>query len=691
MITHVIARDYIINDFKKSLDDLRSGKGSIIVLSGESGFGKTHLMNHFQMICDDKDKTINKIYSESQAPIGKFNIGNIRPLFPFSKVLESLINNNHLSAKSKFAKNLGMTVLASLPIVGDVFYAVKEITKDLDAYKKDVTNTATKDFSKLKNDIETMIYKIIEKSPLVILMDDLQWSDSESSELLNLFAQSIHEKPLMFVLGIREQEAEDQLLPIKSFIAKNKGINPNVKFYELDRFTPTDINLLCRKILPNYTHNDEFEEWINNHSYGVPGIVDEYLKYFAQYPPFNPNGDLITDLQNSDFLPSTLQGLFGQNLEKLSDEDRHILSICSSEGREFTVTVAARLLNSDVLATIKKLKSIQSKTGIIKSIGAQNRYGIKTTVYRFAQAFYQSYFENLLEYEEYIALHGEITTFLKERYENTKLEDVRKSIVPYLAAHSMESGDEETAKNMMFESAKIAKEFGANEMIQNAYDSYKLLSGETDENSSSETINQEREFLETLITTMNSNQNSSPSNLTNSDVSNAEDVMNFESVRLAIVNNYHLENYEVAAQKAENYLNNQVDLPTVEEVQLLSLAAKSRIELKEYTKAEDHLNLALSKLNEKSEPQAEHFVLNVLALLHYELGNMHKADDYMKQAAEKSFKLPPELRLVTISNISHIMKHSQPAKAQKFYDAAIKMSKSLDYKRILRDLENNPI
>lgn len=659
-----------------------------MVLSGETGIGKSYLIKHFEEICDDKNNTIPKISIESQAPIGKFNVSNIRPLYPFSQIIEMLLSNKHLSAKAKLTKNLVMTVLASIPVIDSVFYAVKEISKDLEEYKKEQTGSSNTNWSETSKNYYKVICKYTEKTPLVIFIDDMQWTDSQSVELLNLFASTISSLPLMFVVGLRKLEIESQALPMLSFYNKNYGQNENVTFCELDIFSKNDISLLAQKTVANYSKNNDFEDWIEEHSYGVPGVVDEYLKYFKENPPFAADGKLNINLSGNEFIPASVQSLFSDHLSKLSEDDRNILSICSTEGREFTASVVAELLNTNVLEAIKKLKAIQNRTGIIKSIGAQKRYGVKTTIYKFNQAYYQSYFENLLEYEEYTSLHGEIAVYLKEKYNNSKLDDVKNSIVPFLAAHSIESEDDGTAKEMLVQSAKIAKEFGNNEMIMQAYESYrKYAENDIDEVPTQKDIDN-KEFLENLKNSISDLPIQSQHHSNGEQyVSNPEDMINFESVRLAIVNNYHLNNYDIAAQKALDYIENNQDLPTIESSQLYSMAAKAFIELQELDKAEKIIFKALELLNVKSEPQAEHFVLNTAAILYHDLGNMSKAFEYLEQAAQKAVNLPPELRLLTVSNISFILKNTQPAKSKRYYDAAVKLCESLDYKRFLRNLE----
>ena len=139
--------------FRTRIEELKQGKGSVISVKGESGFGKTHLAKTLSEESARRGAQVKAVMTEAQAPIGKFNLGNIQPLLPFTRALEKIIHDETASPEKKFMRNLGLTVLASIPLVDVVFYAVKEIGKDWREFKKDKSSekmrkvsTATADY-----------------------------------------------------------------------------------------------------------------------------------------------------------------------------------------------------------------------------------------------------------------------------------------------------------------------------------------------------------------------------------------------------------------------------------------------------------------------------------------------------------------------------------------------------------------
>lgn len=470
----------LVDEILRSMKDSKEGKGKVFAVRGEAGFGKSNLIQGITKKINEADPKFITAITETQKPIGKFNVSNMQPLYPFSKLVEQLMERKHLSPEKRLARNVGMTALASIPFLGDVFYAAKELGRDWREYKREKSSAEEKGISSATADYFDTLLSFADKEPLFLCIDDMHWSDAQSIELLNLLAEKIANLPITILFTYKESEIERQGLPLYSFTKKHSKETKSIKLIELKSFTKSELSELCTFKISNYKPNSEFENWIYEKSYGVPGVANEYVNYFSQYSPFDLEGNLVTNFEDNEFLPATVQALFSQHLDNINEEERNILSICAIEGREFTASIASQLLNTDVLSTIKKLRALQNKTGLIRSLGAKNRYGQKTTVYQFTQAYYQSFFEASLEYEEYTALHGQIASVLKEKYDDAANDNIKEEIAPYLAAHSSESGDEELTEDMLLYAAENAKKYGSSELIKEYFEQFKAINQDED-------------------------------------------------------------------------------------------------------------------------------------------------------------------------------------------------------------------
>jgi len=674
--------------FDKCISEFNEGRGSIIAISGEEGYGKTFLLNSFAERANETMPSAKIIIEKNVSPIGSFNIGNIQPLLPFMRVIEKILlgeTYDKTSAMAKFMKSAGLTFLASVPVIDTLFYAVKEFGRDWRQYQKDKSSEKRgKSAGSTTKDFFDTFSSLAEKKQLIIMLDDFHWSDAQSVELLDMFAEDIASIPILLVIAFRKSIVESQASPLISFIHSKVDKGQNIFGIQLKEFTKSEINQIIGRNFANYTTNDTFEDWIYNNSFGVPGVVSEYLHYFKENSPFKNDGSLSENFFNSDYLPATIHSAFSKTIEKLSDEDKNILSICASEGKECTAIVVSNLLSTDVLTTIKKLRSLQQKSSIIRSIGAHNRYGVKTTIYEFSQAFYKKYFESLLEYEEYVALHGQISAFLKTKYNEAESEATKHEIAPYLTAHSLESGDEETAKSMLLVSAQAAQKFGNAAIVRNVYDRFTELGVITNDDDNPDAmaiqeIMKNLEIADGKHLTLENGTNIEGIGLSGSGTVAYQD---FITVRKIIVEYYHKNKFDEAVEYALNYLNkNESELRSSEVAQLLALIVKSYIESGQTELAENYSDRALSLIESHNDPIAECFVMNALAVLRYQQGRKDDMLAYLKKAAQKAIALSPELRLLTLSNIALLTEESEPSKARRYYESVRRLASQLNYEQ----------
>jgi predicted ATPase len=213
----------------------------------------------------------------------------------------------------------------------------------------------------------------------------MHYADAQSIEVLTKFAEAVETLPIMIVIAYSPAGAQAVISPLLSVAKQYKPDGKHYYHTELQSFNPAETAECCADFLPNYIKNQQFERWINERTSGIPSLVTEYLRYFQKFPPFAPDGSLRHDVTSSDILPASIHAAFSKLVEQLSEEDRTTLALCSVEGMEATVTVVSALLNNDALTTVRKLRSLQRRTGIIRSTGAKHRYGAKTTVYEFTR------------------------------------------------------------------------------------------------------------------------------------------------------------------------------------------------------------------------------------------------------------------------------------------------------------------
>lgn len=682
MGTFFLHNGEILNVFNKALANLNINEGSLFLIEGEKGFGKTRILNELESLAH-KEKRI-AITVKTTEPVYNMSISNLQPYAVFNNVLNELNSSKKIPQNQRLAFNVGLTIMTGLPIAGDLFYMVKELKKDLQEHKKQ------KRMEKLENEHNYLevFRQYTQKNPCVVLIDDFQFADIQSVELLKFLTEHFSSLRMILVVTFNPNFVQRSNLAMRNYL---KYIESNSNIHKIYRLTPFDKNLTTKAISSYYSESvipETVVNWFVQKTYGVPLAVFEYLDYFKK------NNISLTQISNENFesfVPMSVNALFLSYVEQLTDEERNILSICAAEGKEFSVLIASKIMFTDVLTTVRKLKSIAQKTGIISSLGAKKRYGEMTTVFSFNQAIYQSYFEEQLEYEEKKALHSQISSILKQNYDNTDDTELKKELLPFIVSHSDISGEDDIIKEVLQDQYRIAQETNdetvinsisnflnnvnnapiyldaINNPLQQSNENYQIPEVDLNE---SPILGNTEDIIELLPSEPRKYQ---------SEIIPTKTALNFEEV------------VEIAATNRTNEIEDLINKfiekspSQLDKIKSSLLLAKFFAENDKIHDAIDLIEKLSYKINDINPTETDILYLNTLAILQNNQGKDEAAIQTLKKAAELSIRLDSNYKILTLSNISILLKKYDYENAMKYKDFVIKAARELEYSDFIDD------
>jgi hypothetical protein len=341
------------------------------------------------------------------------------------------------------------------------------------------------------------------------------------------------------------------------------------------------------------------------------------------------------------------------------------LSIATCEGRIFSAYLLAKIFNSDVLTIIKRLKEITLKTDIIQSKGMEIFYGVKTTVYEFTQTNYLKYFDSLLEYEERIAVHSQIVKILQDTLKNTNDEELKESLIPYIAAHSAEAENEKVYDDML-------KEFN---LLNNKY-------GIVDINSNINSQNFQNEMYVNYDTNTNLDDKNITSKTNNGNNNNSLDnkLTPFLDYRRKVSKYFENDNFNDIIVETNRFVNEN-SLKELEIIESNSFLIRTYTNLNDFANAKtiiDHTNKLLTQ--KTNNTIAECFYLNSVAVYYFEIKKYNQSLNTLQTAAKKSLKLPVELKLLTLMNINNLLKVISPEQTKNYQKVIDKLRTRVNIK-----------
>ncbi|AWP24577.1 hypothetical protein C4901_15620 [Acidiferrobacter sp. SPIII_3] len=174
----------------------RSGRGTLIHMHGEPGIGKTHLLRHF--VRDLPADTLIRYYH--CAPEHQRSV-----LGPIAEVVRDILGGHgDLLTYPELSAQLGARGICDAWLV-DVWAAWLGIPVSDPVIE---TRTATADFKEaLYESVLEVLANGLNEVARVIIVDDVQWADPSSMELLALFITKMVRLPCLVVLASRGRGA----------------------------------------------------------------------------------------------------------------------------------------------------------------------------------------------------------------------------------------------------------------------------------------------------------------------------------------------------------------------------------------------------------------------------------------------------------------------------------------------------
>ncbi len=689
----IIQRAKALEILQSASERLKKKQGSVIFLSGETGFGKTTVLRVFEQYAQKQDKALVSMAS-CQAPVGTMQLGMLQPLGPFLRLIEELKSTETvMTPKKKLAINIGMTLLTSVPYFGDLVDAVKEINRDVQLYKNEKEKTEGKSDNQEKKDLYLEFFKTLtewsSKSPLILILDDMHWCDAESALLIEKLVEKIESLPIMLVISYRRSTAEETLSPLLSVLRTVKEDGKAYRYCDVEAFSKAEVHELCTRILPQYTGNAEFENSLYEKTSGIPSVVTEYVRYFAKVTPFKDDGSIKEEFTRGDLLPSSVHAAFSKLIENLNEEEIMLLSLCAAEGVESSAFIISKLLNTDIVTAIRRIKRVQAKTGVLRSLGPHERYGVKTTLFEFTQTFYREYFEKSLEYEEKTAIHSQMMHVLQEQAEG--MDEIQRSqITPYIVAHANGAGEREVVQHGLLEIAQTSQHMSLPSMSGFALQQYdsniKQLTNVGEETPIDMKLQRTRigaELREDFGVTVMTSEQSELYQSNDSDEAEEQlhetikaDSAGMEREILALCDEGE---FEKALSQGNEFLGLHAgSIPKRDEAMISLLMARISLIVEDMDKSHIFLKEA-NRLQEKiNDPIIGCLLDNAFATYHLAQNDEMPAWKHLQQAAQSSVDLGKEYQLLTIANIAKLLSGSRKSEAMKYKKAAQTLAKALN-------------
>ncbi|MBN1246020.1 MAG: hypothetical protein JXC32_00085, partial [Anaerolineae bacterium] len=311
------------------------------------------------------------------------------------------------------------------------------------------------------------------KRPLLLIIDDLQWTDAASASLFFHLSRQLSGHRILLVGAYRPEEIAlgrgDQRHPLEKVLNEIKRYQGEV-WLDLDQTR----RLRGRQFVSAYLDSSpngfsgEFRRALTRHTGGHALFTVELLHYLKS------RGDVYRDTQDVwrarpaldwSVLPPRVEGVIEERVQRVDSALREILSLASLEGESFTAQVVAALQQVDELLLLRDLsRELSRRHQLVAEIG-EIQVGERTlTRFEFAHPLFQQYLYHQLGAGERRLLHGEVVALLEAWYAGRTDE-----ICHLLARHTLAAGQSERAAKYLLLAGDRARLLYAYEDAVQAY------------------------------------------------------------------------------------------------------------------------------------------------------------------------------------------------------------------------------
>jgi DNA-binding CsgD family transcriptional regulator/tetratricopeptide (TPR) repeat protein len=391
------------------IDQAKRGMGQVALVSGEAGIGKSRLIGE------------GKTYALAQG----FRLlqGNCFPgdtSCPYAPLLDLLRTHFAGQSETEIATELGPFVREFAQLIPDLVHVRHDSpplpplpSPEPEQEKRRLFEALTRWFTGLGT-----------KQPILLVIEDVHWSDDTSLEWLRYLTRRCAAHPLLLLVSYRSEEVRSSLSHWLTQLDRERLAQE----FLLAGLSRSDLDMMLRAIfaLP-HSRQLELPDLLYRLTEGNPFFVEEILKsLIVAGEIFYKDGTWDRRPLNELHLPRSLHNTVQQRTHELSEPAKQVLRLAAIAGRRFDFALLQQVMQHDEQQLLTLMKELMAAQFVVEE--SEERFAFRHALTREAV-----YVELLVR--ERKKLHGIIAETMERLYASAS--DAR---LAELAYHFYEAG-----------------------------------------------------------------------------------------------------------------------------------------------------------------------------------------------------------------------------------------------------------
>jgi class 3 adenylate cyclase/predicted Ser/Thr protein kinase/tetratricopeptide (TPR) repeat protein len=354
--SEMVGREKEFDKLKLHLLKAINGEGSIISVTGESGIGKSRLLD--ELIRTEDIKKVMLL--EGRA----LSIGKNLSYHPIIDSLKNLANIKDEDSETGSLYKLEQAIANIYPEgTAEVFPFVATLMgmKLKGKHAERVHGIEGEAMEKLiRKNMRELLRKGGERRPIVFIIHDIHWADISSIELMESLFRLAESHAILFIVVMRPNYLETGERVLETIRDRYPGLHTQIRTEPLDE---AQCKMLIRNLVKARSFPARIIDLITKRAEGNPFFIEEVLRSFIDEGAVRlKDGTFeITEKIDSVDIPETIQDVLMARIDRLDEETKKLLKKASVIGRYFFYKILTEVAEAvkDIDGKLEYLKEIQ--------------------------------------------------------------------------------------------------------------------------------------------------------------------------------------------------------------------------------------------------------------------------------------------------------------------------------------------
>ena len=333
--TALVGRGVQFAALSRALEGARSATGATVLVSGEAGIGKSRLVAEIRVHAEQ----LGCLVLQGMC----FESDRALPYAPILDLLRTMTAQQPAEVVEAWLRPFAPQLVRAVPELADWLAGVTPAPAlEPEAEKRRTFHS-----------ISGLFARIATSRPLVIVFEDLHWSDAVSLELLGSLARDLPASPILMLLTYRSDEPDSGLQPLLVALERER-LSAELALTPLGL---ADVGTMIGQILDlRRPVGAELLHLVYRLTEGNPFFVEEILPSIAD--PASTDGDIAGRVVETVRVPRSVQEAVHRHVKQLDESTCRVLEVASVLGQRFDFVLLQELAGCTETELLQHLKRL---------------------------------------------------------------------------------------------------------------------------------------------------------------------------------------------------------------------------------------------------------------------------------------------------------------------------------------------